>query len=61
MYYVKSLPFLLLVLFVIAVSPFVSIWALNTLFGLQIENNFFTWAAMAWLHGIVAGVGLKLS
>jgi len=34
--------------------PMITIWALNTLFGLQIPTTFATWFATLWLTGIVA-------
>jgi hypothetical protein len=39
---------LLLVAFIIF-APFITIWALNTLFNLGIAFNFYTWAAILWL------------
>jgi len=47
-----------LILFLIAVivlAPLVTIWALNTLFGLGIAYTFWTWAAAVWLQGIFGG------
>lgn len=41
----------------IVYGPQISIWALNTLFGLHIPINFKTWFAMLWLSGIVAQLG----
>lgn len=35
---------------IVILSPFVSIWALNTLFGLGIEFSLWTWLAGVWLH-----------
>jgi hypothetical protein len=37
--------FVLLVIVLIVVGPFLSIWALNTLFGLAIAYTLKTWAA----------------
>lgn len=41
----------LLILFValIVFGPLATIWSLNTLFGLEIAYNIWTWLAMAWL------------
>ena len=40
---------LLLAFFFLLISPFVTIWALNTLFALGIEYNIWTWLASAWI------------
>ena len=54
---IKVLTFVL-VLFVL-VGPFCTIWALNTLFpALAIPYDFFTWAAVVILGGVVR-VGSK--
>ena len=39
-------------LIIIAVYPFITIWSLNTLFGLAIPYTLETWGATVWL-GIV--------
>ena len=47
-----------LILFLVAViifAPLISIWSLNTLFGLGIAYTFWTWAAIMWLQGIAFG------
>jgi len=52
------LPILLLLVAVIAFivgGPLLSIWALNTLFGLGIAFTFETWAAALWLSTVVGG------
>lgn len=38
----------------IAIGPLVTIWALNTLFGLAIAYSFKTWFATAWLGLMLA-------
>lgn len=43
-----------LVLFLIVLLPFMTIWALNTLFGLSIAYTFTTWLATAWI-GLMIG------
>lgn len=45
----KFVGFGLLLLVLIAVGPFITIWALNTLFGLGIAYTFWTWVAVVWL------------
>jgi len=41
------------VVFVFTIGPACTIWALNTLFSLEIPLNFQTWCSMAWLHLIL--------
>lgn len=44
----------LIVVFVV-LGPFVTIWALNTLFpSLAIPLNFTTWVATAWFHLVLS-------
>jgi hypothetical protein len=51
---------LVLIVFVIAVGPLLSIWALNTLFPvLAIPYTLETWAAMALIGGVFRGVGVS--
>lgn len=51
---------LVLIVFVIAVGPLLSIWALNTLFPvLAIPYTLDTWAAMALIGGVFRGVGVS--
>jgi hypothetical protein len=45
----------LLVIVLIIVSPFLSIWALNILFSLTIPMNIWTWLAVCWLHIVIGG------
>lgn len=44
-----------LALLLIVFSPLVSIWALNTLFGLGIQYSLATWAAAAWCSLLLGG------
>jgi len=44
----------LLVAFVL-LGPFITIWSLNTLFGIDIGYSFWTWLAMVWLNGVTFG------
>jgi hypothetical protein len=52
-----SLIILLFVLavFLLIISPFVTIWSLNTLFTLTIEYTIWTWLAMVWLSLVTFG------
>lgn len=43
-----------LIVFFIAIGPICSIWAINTLFGVEIVLSFKTWCAMAWIHLLLA-------
>lgn len=43
----------LLVIILVFVSPFLSIWALNTIFSLAIPTNVWTWLAVFWLHIVI--------
>ena len=36
-------------------GPFISIWALNTLFGLGIAYSFKTWLAAIWIQMVTFG------
>ena len=45
----------LFVIALIVVSPFVTIWALNTLFGLSIAYTIETWFAVVWLSLVSIG------
>jgi 5-bromo-4-chloroindolyl phosphate hydrolysis protein len=40
-------------------GPILVIWSLNTLFKLNIEYNFNTWAATAFLSSVIAGAPRK--
>jgi hypothetical protein len=42
-----------LVIVLLVFGPMLTIWALNTLFGLGIPVNLATWFACLWLAGIV--------
>ena len=46
---------LLFVVFIAAIiaSPLISIWAINTLFGLNIPFEFATWFAALWINAII--------
>jgi len=48
---------LCLIVTLIAVGPLITIWSLNTLFGLGIAYTFWTWLATLWLVGITVGRG----
>ena len=39
----------------ITIGPLITIWSLNTLFGLGIAYTFWTWLATAWLSLVTFG------
>lgn len=49
----------LLVSVLLFLSPFISIWSLNTLFNTNIQTNLYTYLAALWLTGLVAGSGVR--
>jgi cobalamin biosynthesis protein CobD/CbiB len=50
-----------LVLCLLVVGPFFTIWSLNTLFGLQIPYSFTSWAAVVWLLTALHGIKISLN
>lgn len=44
----------MLLILVFAIGPFLSIFAINHLFGTAIAMNFSNWVAALWLHIVVA-------
>jgi len=53
----KTSSYVLLILFVLVgflIGPVITIWALNTVFGLSIPTTFDTWLGTGWLCLIVA-------
>lgn len=53
---IKILAIVLLLLLVLIFAPFLTIWSLNTLFGLGIAYNLWTWLAMAWLGAVLSAM-----
>lgn len=52
----------LLIIVLIIAGPLITIWSLNTLFGLGIAYTFWTWLAMAWIGAVLsAKIGQKSS
>jgi ABC-type Fe3+ transport system permease subunit len=58
---VGSVFIVILFLVLLCLSPFITIWSLNTVFNLSIQTNIWTYLATLWLTGLVAGgnVGKK--
>lgn len=49
-----ALPKLLIFILLSMMSPFCTIFALNTLFpALAIPSNFYTWLSVIWLHAVI--------
>lgn len=55
------LPLFILAILLIVYGPLISIWALNTLFGLAIPYTLKTWFASLWIAGIVGGTKVATS
>jgi hypothetical protein len=51
----KYLLIIAIVIAVIVLAPFATIWSINTLFGLTIPFTFDTWCASLILGGVVSG------
>jgi hypothetical protein len=49
----------LLILGFLVLGPWLSILAINQLFGTAIQLTFWNWLAMGWLHIVVAGTSSK--
>lgn len=50
---------LLVAMAIIVASPLITIWAVNTLFGLGVEYTFWTWLAMSWIYVLMFGGRFK--
>jgi hypothetical protein len=51
--------FVILIVILVIVCPFITIWAINTLFNTNIPMNIWTYMATLWLSGLVAGAGVS--
>ena len=59
---IKLVGLVLLIAVLVLIGPFVTIWALNTLFGLGIAYTFWTWLAVVFLGMFLnARIGQKSS
>ena len=56
---IKMILIIVLAAFFIVFGPIVVIWSMNTLFSLNIDYNFNTWAATAFLSSLISGVSRK--
>jgi len=48
--------FAVLILVMIGVGPFITIWCLNTLFTTSIPFNIWTWLSVFWLSMVANGI-----
>lgn len=55
----KLTALVILILAGIVVGPLITIWSLNTLFGLGIAYSFWTWLAVVWLVGFFGCASLS--
>ena len=61
MKYVAIVGALVFLLGMLIISPFLTIGALNTLFGLSIAYTFWTWLSVCWLNlATFGGLGLSI-
>lgn len=59
---IKIVGFVVLLVVLLAIGPLLTIWALNTLFGLGIAYTFWTWLAVIFLGMFLnARIGQKSS
>lgn len=58
---IGAIPFIALFVVVVVFGPLCTIWALNTLFSLNIVYTFETWVASIILTSIVSGNGVSAS
>lgn len=49
----------IVIIALVLMSPFVTIWSLNTLFKLDIQYTFWTWSAMLWINVTISGARYK--
>ena len=53
--WIKIAGLIILLILLIVFSPLITIWALNTLFALNIAYTIWTWLATAWLSLVTFG------
>jgi hypothetical protein len=53
----KLILLLLLGIVLLVTGPLITIWSINTLFGLGIAYSFWTWLAVMWLLMVTFGQG----
>ena len=52
---IKVILLVVLLIVVVIFAPMATIWSLNTLFGLTIAYDFWTWLAAVWLSSVTFG------
>ena len=52
---IKVILLVVLLAVIIVFAPLATIWSLNTLFGLTIAYDFWTWLAAVWLTSVTFG------
>lgn len=55
----KVIAIIVVVVLLIILGPGLTIFSMNTLFGLAIEFNFYTWFSTIWLGLIVGNAGIN--
>jgi hypothetical protein len=55
MSFAPAIGVVLLIVVMIVFGPLVTIWSLNTLFGMGIEYTLWTWLAAVWLSMVTFG------
>lgn len=56
---VVALGIILVVVCLLLLAPFISIWSVNTLFGVNIAYTFWTWMAAFWMQVVVIAPKIK--
>jgi hypothetical protein len=56
-----AVAFIILAVLVIVFGPLLTIWAINTLFALNIAYTFETWGAAIILTSVITGKGIEAS
>lgn len=51
----KLVLLIVVLLLIVALAPFATIWSMNTLFSLSIEYTFWTWLATVWISLVTFG------
>jgi len=59
--FATALVLIILAIIVFIFAPMITIWSLNTIFGMSIPVNIATWFATLWLGMVVSSGALKSS
>ena len=52
---VKLIFYILIIVAIVILVPLITIWSLNTLFGLGIEYTIWTWLGSVWISAVFGG------